>query len=175
MNFKKCVSLFMISLLLMALIGCAVTKKPPAKENQTPKPNASEKAPTEKEKEEQTPKNEEKVEGPTTAKDVKDGEYEGKTEKDERGNYGVAKITVKDKKITEAEYKEFTEDNKPKSKENGYEYEQAMEAFDKLPDILLEKQDVSKVDTYAGATGTTKTFKAAVIKALEKGSKQNNK
>ena len=118
------------------------------------------------------PKNEEKLDGPTNARKVKDGKYEGITDKDERGNYGIAKITVKDGKITEAEYTEYTEDNKPKTKESGYDYQQALDAFEKLPDILIETQDLNKIDTYAGATGTTKTFKIAVMKALEKGIKE---
>ncbi|HZJ57401.1 MAG TPA: FMN-binding protein [Clostridia bacterium] len=165
-------SLFIVFILAIAITGCTVTKKPPAKKGETPKSSQSENAPTEQEKQEQTPTNEEKLDGPTTAKDVKDGKYEGETDKDERGNFGEAKITVKDGKITEAEYTEFTEDNKPKTKESGYDYQQALDAFKKLPDILVEKQDLTKIDTYAGATGTTKTFKIAVMRALEKGTKE---
>lgn len=164
------VSLMLIIVIL--IMGCAVTKKPPDNEGETPDSSQSDKAPTEEEKQEQTPKNEEELDGPTTAQDVKDGQYEGKTEKDERGNHGEVKITVENGRITEAEYIEYTKDNKPKSKENGYEYQQALDAFEKLPEMLIETQDLSKIDTYAGATGTTKTFKAAVMKALEEGKKE---
>jgi major membrane immunogen (membrane-anchored lipoprotein) len=164
--------LIVILLLTIAVSACAVTKKPPSRKGETPESSQSEKAPTQEEKQEQTPKNEEKLDGPTNARKVKDGKYEGITDKDERGNYGIAKITVKDGKITEAEYTEYTEDNKPKTKESGYDYQQALDAFEKLPDKLIETQDLNKIDTYAGATGTTKTFKIAVMKALEKGIKE---
>ncbi|NLJ40026.1 MAG: FMN-binding protein [Clostridiales bacterium] len=169
---KTIALVLLICIGILVSSGCAVTKKPPSKKGETPKSNQSEKAPTAEEKQEQTPNAQDKLDGPTTAKNVKDGKYEGKTEKDERGNYGIAKITVKDGKISEAEYTEYTEDDKPKTKESGYDYQQAMDAFDKLPDILVEKQDLTAIDTYAGATGSTKTFKAAVMKALEQGSKK---
>ena len=98
-----------------------------------------------------------------------DGTYEGRTDKDERGNYGVAKVTVEDGKITEAEYTEYTDDDKPKSKENGYEYEPTLNAVKELPEQLIETQDVDKIDTYTGATGTTEKFKIAVKNALKEG------
>lgn len=169
---NKVVLILLAITIAVTMVGCAVTKKPPSKDGETPKSGESENAPTPQEKEEQTPDNKDEFHGPLTAKGIGDGKYEGKTEKDERGNFGKAKITVKGERITEAEYTEYTEDNKPKSKENGYEYQQALDAFEKLPDILIEKQDLNKIDTYAGATGTTKTFKIAVMKALEKGSKE---
>ena len=175
LNSKKSI-LFITVLILFSLTvaACAVTKQPPSNEGKSSDLSPSDKAPTEEEKEEQTPKNDENPDGPTTAQNAEDGEYEGRTEKDERGNYGVAKITVNDGRITEAEYTEYTDDDKPKSREGGYDYEQALNAFEDLPDILIEKQDVNNIDTYAGATGTTKTFKAAVMKALEKAAKKSS-
>ena len=103
----------------------------------------------------------------TTPEGLADGVYTGKTEKDERGNYGEAKITISGGKITEAEYVEYTEDGKPKSKENGYEYEAALESFEALSNELVEKQNIDDVDDYSGATGTTNKFREAVKEALK--------
>jgi len=102
----------------------------------------------------------------TTPKGLEDGVYTGRTEKDERGNYGEIKITIADEKITEVDYVEYTEDGKPKSKENGYEYENALKAFEELPKRLIETQDVDKVDDYSGATGTSNKFRTAAKSAL---------
>lgn len=106
---------------------------------------------------------------PTTPQNVKDGTYEGTSDKDERGNYGKVKITVKDGKFTEVEYVEYTSDDKPKSQENGYTYEPALESFEELPKRLLEEQDVEKVDDYTEATGTSEKFRIAAKNALQKG------
>jgi len=38
-----------------------------------------------------------------------------------------------------------------------------------LPKQLLETQDIEKIDTYTGATGTTNKFKTAVMNALKEG------
>ncbi len=102
----------------------------------------------------------------TTPEGLADGVYTGTTDKDERGNYGEAKITISDGKITEAEYVEYTEDGKPKSKENGYEYEAVLESFEALANELVEKQNVDEVDDYSGATATTDKFREAVKLAL---------
>jgi major membrane immunogen (membrane-anchored lipoprotein) len=102
----------------------------------------------------------------TTPEGLADGVYTGQTEKDERGNYGEAKITISGGKITAAEYVEYTDDGKPKSKENGYEYEAALESFEALANELVEKQNVDEVDDYSGATGTSAKFREAVKIAL---------
>ncbi len=96
-----------------------------------------------------------------------DGVYTGKTEADERGSFGEAKITIAGGKITEAEYVEYMEEGKPKSKENGYEYETALESFEALSNELVEKQNIDEVDDYTGATGTTDKFREAVKEALK--------
>ena len=96
-----------------------------------------------------------------------DGVYTGKTETDERGSFGEAKITISVGKISEAEYVEYIEEGKPKSKENGYEYEAALESFEALSNELVEKQNIDEVDDYTGATGTTDKFREAVKEALK--------
>ena len=102
----------------------------------------------------------------TTPEGLADGVYTGRTEKDERGSFGEAKITIADGKITEAEYVEYLDEGKPKSKENGYEYETAIEAFEKLAKELIESQDINKIDDYSGATSTSNNFRTAVKQAL---------
>jgi len=118
---------------------------------------------------EETPPDEEEVDAPTTAEGIPDGEYEGMTDKDERGNYGVATVTVEDEEIIEVEYVEYEDDDTPKSEETGYEYEEALEAFEALPEELLATQNVEEVDTYTGATGTSNKFRTAVKNALLEG------
>lgn len=120
-------------------------------------------------KKEDTSPEEGDMDGPMTAEGIEDGTYEGQTDKDERGNYGIVKLTVSDGEITDVEYTEYTEDDKSKSADNGYEYEPALNAFQDLPEELEEKQNIQEVDTYTGATGTTNKFKTAVSNALKKG------
>lgn len=174
MRIVKIVNLILAVALVFAIaVGC--TQTPPKEgtqdqtENQQEDKKDAELGEDKQENKEETPPQESAEEGPTTPEGVKDGTYEGKTDKDERGNYGIAKITVKDGKITEAEYTEYTEDGKPKSKENGYEYEEGLKAIEELPKQLLETQDIEKIDTYTGATGTTNKFKTAVMNALKEG------
>jgi FMN-binding domain. len=164
MKISRRLTLILVFVLLIAIVaGC--TQAPPKDQtkDQTENPTEDEKdaevGEDKAENREENPPQEGEKEGPTTPEGVKDGTYEGKTDKDERGNYGVAKITVKNGKITEAEYTEYTEDGKPKSKENGYEYEEGLKAIEELPKQLLETQDIEKIDTYTGATGTTNKFK----------------
>jgi len=170
----KIINLLLILLLVFAIVvGC--TQAPPKEgtqdqtENPTEDRKDAELGEDKEENKEETPPKDDADEGPSTPEGVADGTYEGMTDKDERGNYGVAKITVEGEKITEAEYIEYTEDGKPKSKENGYEYEATLKAMEELPKQLIETQDVDKIDTYTGATGTTNKFKIAVKNALKEG------
>jgi major membrane immunogen (membrane-anchored lipoprotein) len=102
----------------------------------------------------------------TTPEGLEDGLYVGKSDEDDRGGYGEIKITIADEKITKVEYTEYTGDGEPKSEETGYEYEDALEAFEELPDQLIETQDVDEVDDYSGATGTSEKFRVAAKRAL---------
>jgi hypothetical protein len=82
-------------------------------------------------------------------------------------------LTIEDGKIVDAQYSEINgQDNLPKSEENGYTYEDALKAFDILPERLKEVQDVDKVDVVSKATGTSNKFKTAAKNALYKASQQ---
>lgn len=101
-----------------------------------------------------------------------DGVYTGKTEKDEKGEYGEIKITITNEKIAKAEYAEYTKDGKLKSPENGFDYKKALEAFKLLPERLTITQNVDDIDDYSGATGTTEKFRTAAKAALSSGKKR---
>ncbi|HHT65611.1 MAG: FMN-binding protein [Caldicoprobacterales bacterium] len=102
----------------------------------------------------------------TTPEGLEDGVYVGNSEEDDRGNYGEIRITIADEKITDVEFIEYTGDGKPKSAETGYEYEEALQAIEELPQQLIETQDVDQIDDFSGATGTTEKFRTAAKKAL---------
>jgi len=95
-----------------------------------------------------------------------DGTYEGKSATDDHGNYGTIKITVKDGKITQVDYVEYTNDGKPKGSD--YSYQQAIEAMPEYESRLVKAQDPNKVDKISGATGTWNKFKEAANNALAK-------
>ncbi|WP_300382555.1 FMN-binding protein [Clostridium sp.] len=104
---------------------------------------------------------------------LKNGNYEAKSEKDERGYVASINIEVKDGKIATVK---FDEANDAGSKLQDVEYNTKMEAVSGInpikayPDLetaLVEKQDVDAVDTVTGATNTSDTFKALAKKALE--------
>jgi len=96
----------------------------------------------------------------------RDGTYEGDSKRDERDQYGSIKITVKDGKITSAEFTEYNSDGSPK--DETYPYPAALEAMDELESRLIKVQDPDKVDNVSGATGTWKKFKEAADNALSK-------
>lgn len=110
----------------------------------------------------------------------KDGEYTEKSSPDERGNYGEIKITVKDGKITAADYKGYLKDGKVKDQdygktngkiENQENYDKAQKALVGAATYgpkLVETQEVSKVDAVSGATSSLEQFKDAAGKALAK-------
>ncbi|MCR1951717.1 MULTISPECIES: FMN-binding protein [unclassified Clostridium] len=103
---------------------------------------------------------------------LKDGNYSAKGEKDERGYQASIEIEVKDGKIATVKYDEVGEKG---SKLDDAEYNTNMkaksgtnpeEAFPKLQDALVEKQDVASIDVVTGATKTTDSFKTLAEKAL---------
>lgn len=158
-NFKL---LVIVLAALFILVGCTPKDSTPS-----PSPTASPApSPTEQVDENGNDKPAQEVD---TAEGVKDGQYTGRSDTDERGGYGVVTLTVADGKITEVKFEEYTSDDKVKSKENGYEYEQALEAFDELAKELVDEQDVSEVDDYSGATSTSGKFKQAAKRALGQG------
>jgi major membrane immunogen (membrane-anchored lipoprotein) len=105
----------------------------------------------------------------STPEGLPDGVYTGRTEKDDRGDYGEIKITITNEKVAKAEYVEYTNDSKPKTPENGFDYKQALEAFDLLPERLTITQNVDDIDDYAGATATSNKFRTAAKNAIRSG------
>ena len=104
---------------------------------------------------------------------LKNGKYEAKSEKDERGYVATINIEVKDGKIATVKYDEAKDG---KSKLDDADYNTNMEAKSKTNPIkaypaleasLIEKQDVAAVDTVTGATNSTDSFKTLAEKALE--------
>lgn len=110
------------------------------------------------------------------AKTYKDGSYKQEGEVDEHGWKPEINITVADGKITEVVYDEFSkDDNHKKSEDEAYKEAYAAKVpgadqkanYEKLAKDLVEKQDPSKVDTIAGATSTTNSFKELAKNALK--------
>lgn len=95
-----------------------------------------------------------------------DGTYTGRSDTDDHGSYGSIDITVGNNKITDASYTEYLDTGEPKGAD--YPYQLALEAWPKLEEQLVDKQDPDEVDDIAGATGTSDKFKAAAKRALEK-------
>ncbi len=163
---KKRISLITAFIMVLVMLAsCAPQEREPeTTPSPTPAETTPEPSPDVDETEEE--QNGEEAEGVTTPEGLEDGVYVGKSDEDERGGYGEIRITIADEKITEVEYTEYTGDGEPKSEETGYEYEDALEAFEELPNRLMETQDVDEVDDYSGATGTTEKFRVAAKRAL---------
>ncbi|MBP2072124.1 MULTISPECIES: FMN-binding protein [Thermoanaerobacterium] len=105
----------------------------------------------------------------------KDGTYKAEQAAfDEHGYKGQIEITVKDGKITDVLYNEV--DKNGKFKRDDADYASKMKAKnnitpkevdEKLQQELIDSQDTSKVDTVAGATESSKTFKELADEALK--------
>ncbi|MGL5414039.1 MAG: FMN-binding protein [Clostridium sp.] len=118
---------------------------------------------------------EEKPQEPA-AKTMQDGTYEVESKPDAEGKGAKASIVVKDGKIAEAKYNEFTKDG---DKRNDEKYNKMM--MDKVktsPEVFeveFEKQVVAaqnhEIDGVTGATGSVATakelFKTAIDNSLE--------
>lgn len=107
---------------------------------------------------------------------LKDGNYKAESAVDERGYKGSIEIEVKDGKVSEVKYDEVNEE-KSTSKLTDADYNKKMkeksgtnpeEAFPKLQNSLIEKQDASAVDTVSGATSSSNQFKDVAAEALKK-------
>lgn len=107
---------------------------------------------------------------------LKNGTYDAASAVDERGYKGTIEIEVKDGKIATVKYDEVNEE-KGTSKLSDSDYNAKMkekmgtnpeEAFPKLQDALVEKQDVEAVDTVTGATSSSDQFKTLATEALKK-------
>lgn len=151
-------------MILVLLASCAPQQpQPQATPSPSPAETTPEPTPTDNETEGDQNGDADDV---TTPEGLEDGVYMGKSDEDDRGGYGEIRITIADEKITEVDYTEYTGDGEPKSEETGYEYEDALEAFEELPDQLIKTQDVDEIDDYSGATGTTEKFRVAAKRAL---------
>ncbi|WP_297634361.1 FMN-binding protein [uncultured Clostridium sp.] len=107
---------------------------------------------------------------------ITDGTYEAETKADDEGKGARVALTVKEGKITEAKYNEFTKDG---DKRNDEKYNKMMEEKVKTsPEKFepeFEKQVVEKqnaeIDVVTGATNSTaqakQLFEAALANAKE--------
>ncbi len=94
-----------------------------------------------------------------------DGTFLGRSEESERGNWGVAWVTIEGDEIVDVRLEEATEDEEFKGEDYPWlEFHHAQElvadAF-----VLFDSPDV---DTYSGATSSTELWREAVQNALEK-------
>lgn len=100
---------------------------------------------------------------------VKDGTWFGVSTPDARGSYGIAAVTVAGSMIKGASYVEIDGGSGLPKATPTYTYAAALGAIASLPQTLIQKGDVAKVDAVAGATGTSGLFKSAVSAALANG------
>lgn len=111
-----------------------------------------------------------------TTTEAAPGTLKAEGEADERGWKAVVELTVaEDNKITAVDFDYVNGDGAKKSEDEEYNKKMsevtgitAADAMTQLEAKLVETQDIEKVDTVAGATGTTDDFKAMVTKALGK-------
>lgn len=109
----------------------------------------------------------------------KDGTYKAAYDKlDSHGWKGQVELTIKGNEITACTFDYVNKDGALKSKDAGYNSSMLKvaktnpEEFSaKLPQDLLNKQNVDAVDTVTGATHSTKDFKDLVAAALAKAAK----
>lgn len=111
---------------------------------------------------------------------LKDGTYSGRSsdyEADESGNgagYGEVTIEISGGRITSCEFKMYELDGKLKdetygsdlSQENRLKAQKAVQSADKYASMLVEKGELSGVDTISGATISFNEFNEAVNDAL---------
>lgn len=109
----------------------------------------------------------------------KDGTYKGTSSPDERGAVGELTLTIKEGKITQADYKGIQKDGKVKDmdygKTNGKienqefynKAQQALKGAMTYGPKLIVTQDLDKIDSVSGATLSYKQFGEAGHKALE--------
>ncbi len=113
----------------------------------------------------------------------KDGSYRAEMKDfDDHGWKDYVNVTVADGKITEVESDSLnSEDGHKKSEDEAYKEAYIGAGFEtypaatseKLESGLIEKQDINQVDTVAGATHSSDTFKK-LVKALEENMKKGD-
>lgn len=109
----------------------------------------------------------------------KDGIYTAVSEKDDWGGWADISITVQDKKIVDCVFITYDKDGVVKGKTYGMQDGQvknvglykiaqdSIEGTKKYPGLLLETQNIDKVDAVSGATVSHRLFQDAVRKALQ--------
>ncbi len=112
---------------------------------------------------------------PNSGGNYKDGTYTEKGEPDDKGWAPEVTITVKDGKITEANYDEISDEGKLKTEDEDYKESfmkvnnvDVIKVYEKFGSELVNKQDPSKVDATGGATSSGNKFIELSQKALEK-------
>lgn len=98
-----------------------------------------------------------------------DGTYIGISTADDHG-YAVAEVTIKDDKIADVKFTEYTQLAVPKDMET-YPWEPTKQANAEMPARFIGRQDAN-VDTISGATGSCIKYINAVEHALEKARKK---
>jgi major membrane immunogen (membrane-anchored lipoprotein) len=104
-----------------------------------------------------------------------DGTWEGHTVMDptsDHASVAVATLTVEGGEITAVDYFEH-QVGTASAKDESYPYEDYFNAVEAMSSQLLETQDIESVDAFAGATGTSDSFVAAVNTALENSEKES--
>lgn len=115
------------------------------------------------------------LEGAKDGDKYKDGDYKAAGTEDERGWTPMVSINVKEGKIAAVTYDEVSS-KQFSNKSTDAAYREAFKknknvdivaAYEALQKSLIEKQDPTKVDAYAGATHAYDSFVALAAKALE--------
>jgi uncharacterized protein with FMN-binding domain len=103
------------------------------------------------------------------------GKFQGSSEDASQYGYAVALITFKDDNITNAKLKEVTTGGSSRSFKNfsEYDYEPAVNANKEMAERFIDN-DSAKVDTYTGATKSSKKYIDAVKDALLHASKSTD-
>lgn len=98
--------------------------------------------------------------------DWQDGTYVARFNPDERGWFGEIEVTIKDGKITKANYEELNQEGNRKGAD--YPYPAGPESHDDYEKRLVDSQDPDKVEAITGATQTRDRFVEAAKEALRK-------
>jgi uncharacterized protein with FMN-binding domain len=108
-----------------------------------------------------------------TSTKYNDGTYIGYSDATpESRGFAYAEVTIKDDKITEVKLYEVNEYGKLKDYST-YPFKEAKTANEEMAKRFVEKNSAD-VDDYTGVTNSSKKYKEAVLRALEKASKEKD-
>ncbi|MGN0902810.1 MAG: hypothetical protein ACI4M9_05945 [Succinivibrio sp.] len=114
-----------------------------------------------------------------TPPDYLDGDYQAQSSRDEDGNYGVVKLSIKDNRFISCSYESFNSDGTLKDENYGKKHhgkvnkgyyrnaQFAISTVDVYARKLLEVQDIDDVDNISGATIIHDQFEECVEKILD--------